>query len=112
MSKTTIGTSPRGVLVLILISLAVRVTFEALEKSRGDRNRKTFNIMYSLSFLIVELETARTALLDVFEVSNGTPNWTWHGRHLRMGCAAGLASHLAHYFGRPISKIEDKVRWQ
>jgi len=54
---------------LILTSLAVRVTFEALEKSRGDRNRKTFNIMYSLSFLIVELETARTALLDVFEVS-------------------------------------------
>ena len=74
---------------MILTSLAVRVTFEALEKSRGDRNRKTFNIMYSLSFLIVELETARTALLDVFEVSNGTPNWTWHGRHLRMGCAAG-----------------------
>ena len=30
--------------------------------------------MYSLSFLIVELETARTTLLDVFEVSNGTPN--------------------------------------
>jgi hypothetical protein len=29
--------------------------------------------MYSLSFLIVELETARTKLLDVFEVSNGTP---------------------------------------
>ena len=28
--------------------------------------------MYSLSFLIVELETARTTLLDVFEVSNGT----------------------------------------
>jgi len=66
--------------------------------------------MYALSFLIVELETARTALLDVFEVSNGTPNWTWHGSHFRMGCAAGLASHLGHYFGRPISKIEDKVR--
>jgi hypothetical protein len=27
--------------------------------------------MYSLSFLIVELETARTTFLDVFEVSNG-----------------------------------------
>jgi hypothetical protein len=52
-----------------VISLAVRVTSEVLEKSRGDRNRKTFNIMYSLSFLIVELETARTTLLDVFEVS-------------------------------------------
>ena len=34
--------------------------------------------MYSLSFLIVELETARATLLDVFEVSNGTPKWTWH----------------------------------
>ena len=34
--------------------------------------------MYSLSFLIVELETARTTLLDVFEVSNGTANRTWH----------------------------------
>jgi hypothetical protein len=34
--------------------------------------------MYSLSFLIVELETARTTLLDVFAVSNGRPNWTWH----------------------------------
>ena len=33
--------------------------------------------MYSLSFLIVELETARTTLLDVFEVSNNTPNRTW-----------------------------------
>jgi hypothetical protein len=33
--------------------------------------------MYSLSFLIIELETARTTLLDVFEVSNGTPNRTW-----------------------------------
>jgi len=33
--------------------------------------------MYSLSFLIVELETARTTLLDVFDVSNGTPKWTW-----------------------------------
>jgi hypothetical protein len=30
--------------------------------------------MYSLSFLIVELEIARTTLLDVFEVSNGIPN--------------------------------------
>ena len=35
-------------------------------------------MMYSLSFLIVELETARTTLLDAFEPSNGTPNRTWH----------------------------------
>jgi hypothetical protein len=34
--------------------------------------------MYSLSFLIVELETARTTLLDVFEVSTGTPKWNCH----------------------------------
>ena len=34
--------------------------------------------MYSLNLLIVELETARTTLLKVFEVSNGTPNRTWH----------------------------------
>ena len=34
--------------------------------------------MYSLSFLILELENARTALLNVFEVSNGTANRTWH----------------------------------
>jgi hypothetical protein len=33
--------------------------------------------MYSLSFLIVELETARTKLLDAFEVSNGTPKGAW-----------------------------------
>jgi hypothetical protein len=34
--------------------------------------------MYSLSFLIVELETARAALLDVLEVSNSRPKWAWH----------------------------------
>ena len=34
--------------------------------------------MYSLSFLIVELETARTTLLDVFEVSNDTAKRTWY----------------------------------
>ena len=43
--------------------------------------------MYSLGFLILELETARTALLNVFEVSNGTPNRAWHSVHFRMGCA-------------------------
>ena len=32
-----------------------------------------FNIMYSLGLLIVELETARRRLLDVFEVPDGTP---------------------------------------
>jgi hypothetical protein len=31
--------------------------------------------MYSLSLLIVELETARTTLLGVFEVSNDTPEY-------------------------------------
>jgi hypothetical protein len=51
---------------------------EALTKDAGIAKRRTFNIMYSLSFLIVELETARKTLLDVFEVSNGTPQWTWH----------------------------------
>jgi hypothetical protein len=34
--------------------------------------------MYSLSFLIVELETARITLLDAFEVSNGRANRIWH----------------------------------
>src|SRR5580704_7508275 len=43
--------------------------------------------MYSLSFLILELENARTALLHVFEVSNGTPNRAGHSSHLRIGCA-------------------------
>jgi hypothetical protein len=31
-----------------------------------------FNIMYSLGLLIVDLETARRRLLDVFEVPDGT----------------------------------------
>jgi hypothetical protein len=43
--------------------------------------------MYSRSFLILELETARTALLNAFEVSNGTPNRARHSSHLRIGCA-------------------------
>jgi hypothetical protein len=33
--------------------------------------------MDSLNFLVVELETARTKLLDVFEEANGTSKWTW-----------------------------------
>jgi hypothetical protein len=38
---------------------------------------RIFNFMHSLSFLVVELETARTKLLDVFEAANGAPKWTW-----------------------------------
>jgi hypothetical protein len=34
--------------------------------------------MHSLIFLVVELETARTTLLNVFEAANGTPEWTLH----------------------------------
>jgi hypothetical protein len=43
--------------------------------------------MYSLNFLILELENARRALLRVFEVSNGIPNRARHNSHLRIGCA-------------------------
>jgi hypothetical protein len=35
--------------------------------------RGIFNIMYSLGFLIVELETARRRLLYVFGAPDGTP---------------------------------------
>jgi len=34
---------------------------------------ESFNIMYPLGVLIVELETARRRLLYVFEVPDGTP---------------------------------------
>ena len=34
--------------------------------------------MHSLIFLVVELETARTTLLNVFEAANGTAEWTLH----------------------------------
>jgi hypothetical protein len=34
--------------------------------------------MHTLSFLIVELEAARTTLLEFLEVANGTPTWTGH----------------------------------
>jgi hypothetical protein len=33
--------------------------------------------MHSLNFLVVELETARTKLRDVFEEANGSSKWTW-----------------------------------
>jgi hypothetical protein len=33
--------------------------------------------MHTLNFLVVELETARTKLLDVFEEANGTTTSTW-----------------------------------
>jgi hypothetical protein len=33
--------------------------------------------MHSLNFLVVELESARTKLLDVFEAANGTPKLIW-----------------------------------
>jgi hypothetical protein len=57
--------------------------------------------MYSLSFLIVELETARTTLLDVFEVSDGKPNWTT----LRVGLPGtnGCAQEINDVF----SQIDD-----
>jgi hypothetical protein len=37
------------------------------------KKRGFFNIMYSLGFLIVELETARRRLLYVFGAPDGTP---------------------------------------
>jgi hypothetical protein len=51
----------------------------------SSNENEEIDIMYSLSFLIVELETARTTLLGVFEVSNGTANWTW--KTAISGCA-------------------------
>jgi hypothetical protein len=40
---------------------------------------ESFNIMYSLGLLIVDLETARRRLLYVFEVPEGTPTGgTWN----------------------------------
>jgi hypothetical protein len=43
------------------------------KKACGDRKRRSFNIMYPLGLLIVELETARRRLRYVFEVPDGTP---------------------------------------
>ena len=50
--------------------------------------------MHSLSFLVVELETARTKLLDVFEAANGGPKWTWHNS-FRMGRVAARMNRHA-----------------
>ena len=48
-----------------------------LKRSNKDalitKKREIVNIMYSLSFLIVELETARKRLLYVFGAPDGTP---------------------------------------
>src|ERR1700693_1663252 len=70
--KTTVGTNPRGVLHLILISLAVERIEKHPDKAWNDRKRGSSNIMYSLGMLIVDLETARRRLLYVFEVPDGT----------------------------------------
>jgi hypothetical protein len=48
--------------------------------------------MYSLSFLILELESARTALLNVFEVSNGTP--------IRVDCQEPVRKKSNNVFSR------------
>ena len=68
--------------------------------------------MYSLSFLIVELETARTTLLDVFEVSTGVPKWNCHGAISGSAVRAELASHLgAFQHGHAFAKrIEPRPR--
>jgi hypothetical protein len=58
--------------------------------------------MYSLSFLIVELKTARKTLLDVFEVSNGTPKWPWHAAISE--CAVRQNSLSASVFAHAIAK--------
>ena len=59
---------------MILISLAVERILKPFNKDAViAEKRGTFNIMYSLSFLIVELETARRRLLYVFGPPDGTP---------------------------------------
>src|SRR5580704_1377333 len=73
-SETTIGTNHRGVLNLILISLAVKRMLKRFNKNAVIAEKGgIFNIMYSLGFLIVELETARRRLLYVFGAPDGTP---------------------------------------
>ena len=66
--------------------------------------------MYSLSFLIVELETARATLLDVFEVSNGTPKWTWHAAIAGWAVRQNWPLIQRITSLGPISNIDDKVR--
>jgi hypothetical protein len=59
---------------LILISLAVERILKRFNKNAViAKKREIFNIMYSLGFLIVELETARRRLLYVFGAPDGTP---------------------------------------
>jgi hypothetical protein len=53
--------------------------------------------MHSLNFLVVELETARTKLRDVFEEANGTSKWTW--RATLSGWAGWLTTD--NHFNRP-----------
>jgi hypothetical protein len=59
---------------LILISLAVeRILKRFNNNAVNAEKRGIFNIMYSLGFLIVELETARRRLLYLFGAPDGTP---------------------------------------
>ena len=70
----TIGTSHRGVLNLILISLAVKRMLKRFNKNAViAEKRGIFNIMYSLGFLIVELETARRRLSYFLKAQDGAP---------------------------------------
>jgi hypothetical protein len=96
----SIGISRRGVLALILISLAVESLLQCLTTYAGiteKQKSRTFHIMYSLSFFLVELENARTTLLDVFEVSTGVPKWNCHGAISGSAVRAELASHLGAF---------------
>jgi hypothetical protein len=59
---------------LILISLAVERILKCFNKNAViAKKREIFNIMYSLGFLIVELEIARRRLLYIFGAPDGTP---------------------------------------
>jgi hypothetical protein len=59
---------------LILISLAVERMLKRFNKNAViTKTREIFNIMYSLGFLIVELETARRRLLYALGAPDGTP---------------------------------------
>jgi hypothetical protein len=54
--------------------------------------------MHSLNFLVVELETARAKLLDVFEEANGTSKWTWRAA---LSGWAGWLTGSSRGSGRP-----------
>ena len=59
---------------MILIFLAVEKILQPFNKNAViAEKRGILNTMYSLSFLIVELETARRRLLYVFGPPDGTP---------------------------------------